>query len=78
MAYPESVCVVTGCERAVQRSERVTYSRCPDHVSAVLTGAFGPIPLDSPSGATALPSPQGVVAPLRSPRGALLVGSRSG
>jgi len=34
--------------------------------------------LDSPSGDTAIPSPQVVVSPLRSPRGALPVGSRAG
>jgi hypothetical protein len=63
VTYPETTCVVLGCLRGVQRSEHATYNRCPDHVLALLRGAFAAVPdaapltpdrLDSPSGARAV------------------------
>ena len=44
MTYPERICVVLGCGRAVLRSADGTwaYNRCEQHVLALLTGAFGP------------------------------------
>jgi len=41
MTYPERICVELGCRREVQRSQFSVYSRCPNHVRALVTNAFG-------------------------------------
>ena len=73
MTYPERICVELGCRREVQRSQFSVYSRCPNHVRALVTSAFGA----SDSSLRARPE-----VPLSSPervvgQGLLSVGSRS-
>ena len=71
VTYPEHTCVVTGCERDVMRSERCVYSRCEAHVRALLTGAFGPSPLDPPSSPRSdAASPRAARLPSRARQGA--------
>lgn len=58
MTYPERICVVLGCGRAVRRSATGSgwvYNRCPNHVSALQAGAFGPT--DPTPRAEPLPDP---------------------
>ena len=44
MTYPETTCVALGCDRRVARSASgaAVYSRCDEHLRALLSGAFGP------------------------------------